>query len=117
VCHEVLDHTVLIKTILTRFADQADDAIQAMGTRVQNARHLGIVLEDEPRRDVPSHDQVRAAIDAWRARARAERRAAIDQAPSPAPDGAGRPLVLHDFQEEFGRFALGMRQLLPPGQP
>jgi phospholipase C len=117
VCHETLDHTVLIKTILTRFADQADDAIRAMGTRVQNARHLGIVLQDAPRGDIPAHDEVRADITAWRAQARADRRAAPDRAPSPAPDGAGRPLVLHDFQEEFGRFALSMRHLLPPSQP
>ena len=117
VCHETLDHTVLIKTILTRFAPTPEQSIQEMGTRVQNARHLGIVLEDAPRQDIPAHDEVRSALDVWRAQARADRRAAPDQAASPAPDGAGRPLVLHDFQEEFGRFALGMRHLLPPSQP
>jgi hypothetical protein len=37
---------------------------------------------------------------------------------SPAPDGAGRPFVLHDFQDDFLRFALSMRHAgLPSGQP
>ncbi|MFL5862760.1 MAG: alkaline phosphatase family protein [Solirubrobacteraceae bacterium] len=117
VCHETLDHTVLIKTILTRFAADPDQAAQRMGTRVQNAEHLGIVLEDAPRAGIPAHDEVRSALDDWRTKARADRRAAPDRAPSPAPDGAGRPLVLHDFQEDFGRFALAMRHLLPPSQP
>jgi phospholipase C len=117
VCHETLDHTVLIKTILTRFAPQPEQSIEAMGPRVQAAHHLGIVLEDVPRSDIPAHDEVRTALDIWRAKARADRRADPSQAPSPAPDGAGRPLVLHDFQEEFGRFSLAMRHLLPPSQP
>ena len=38
--------------------------------------------------------------------------------PSLAPDGAGHPLVLHDFQEQFLKFALTMRHLgQPPGRP
>jgi phospholipase C len=117
VCHETFDHTALIKTILTRFAADPSQAVQRMGTRVMNAQHLGIVLADEPRTDVPPHDEPRQALDDWRIRARADRRAAPDRAPAPAPDGAGRPLVLHDFQEDFGRFALAMRHLLPPSQP
>jgi phospholipase C len=117
VCHETLDHTVLIKTILTRFAANPDQAIQRMGQRVQNAHHLGILLEDAPRQDTAPADDAHAAIDAWRTEARARHQAAPDGATSPAPDGAGRPLVLHDFQQEFAHFALAMRHLLPPDQP
>jgi hypothetical protein len=37
---------------------------------------------------------------------------------SPAPDGAGNQLALHEFQEEFARFALAMHQAgLPFGEP
>jgi phospholipase C len=118
VCHETLDHTVLIKTILTRFAADPTQAVQRMGTRVVNAPHLGIVLGDEPRTDdIPPHDDVRRTLNEWRTSARADRRGSPDRAPSPAPDGAGRPLVLQDFQDDFGRFALAMRHLLPPNQP
>ena len=117
VCHETFDHTALIKTILTRFASNPDQAIQAMSERVRNAPHLGTVLLDSPRNDIPSHDDVRAAIDKWRTNATAVRRGDAANAPSPAPDGAGRPLLLHDFQEEFAKFALTLRQLLPPSQP
>lgn len=117
VCHETLDHTVLIKTILARFAANPQQAIENMGQRVENAHHLGIVLEDSPRTDIPPHDDPRAAIDRWRTQATALRRSVPQLASSPAPDGAGQPLILHDFQEEFERFALPMRHLLPPSQP
>ena len=117
VCHETFDHTSLIKTVLTRFAQDPDRAIQAMGERVRNAPHLGIVLQDSPRNDIPSHDEVRTAITHWRTNATAIRRGNPDKAPSPAPDGAGQALVLQDFQDEFARFALAMREILPPSQP
>jgi hypothetical protein len=88
-----------------------------MPTRVQNAADLGLVLQDQPRADSPDHAPVRKAIDAWRAAAQAARRAA-PKAPSPAPDGAGQPLQLQDFQHDFAKFALALRQGgLPPGQP
>jgi len=116
VCHDVFDHTALIKTILARFAANPQQAIQQMGVRVENARHLGIVLEAAPR-ETAAHDGPRAAIDAWRTMASARRRATPERTPSPAPDGAGQPLILHDFQQEFARFALPMRHLLPPSQP
>jgi phospholipase C len=117
VCHQTFDHTSLIKTILTRFAPDPDQAIRAMGQRVLNAPHLGTVLRDSPRDDIPSHHEVRTAITRWRANATALRRGNPDQAPSPAPDGAGQALVLQDFQNEFARFALPMREILPPDQP
>jgi hypothetical protein len=38
--------------------------------------------------------------------------------PSPAVDGAGHEMVLHDFQSEFLRFAMLMRHAgLLPGTP
>jgi phospholipase C len=115
VCHDSFDHTVLMKTILTRFADDPAQAIERMGPRVAAAPHLGVVLEPDPRRDIAPPDRARAAIDAWRATARGSRRPA--DGISPAPDGAGQPLVLHDFQNEFVHFALAMRHILPPSQP
>jgi hypothetical protein len=49
--------------------------------------------------------------------ARKERRSQKD-APSLAVDGAGHSFELHDFQDEFAKFALAMRDAgLPPGQP
>jgi phospholipase C len=117
VCHETFDHTVLMKTILTRFAPNPEQAIERMGQRVGAAPHLGVVLEAQPRNDIAPHDSARAAIDEWRTNARARRRAVPEQGPSSAPDGAGQPLVLQDFQAEFAQFALPMRHLLPPGQP
>lgn len=89
VCHDVFDHTTLIKTILTRFAKNPDDAIAQMGQRVQNAQHLGVTLRDEPRTDIPDAAPVRKAIDRWKAEAQERRRAAPDGALSQAPRWCG----------------------------
>ena len=122
--HEVFEHTSLIKTILTRFAPDPAQAIAQMPPRVASSRHLGVVLEDKPRTDIPPPDDARKAIEDWRTAAREQRPSRPVKpplghaAPSPAPDGAGQPLRLHDFQEEFLKFALAMRHAgLPPGQP
>ena len=118
VCHETFDHTSLIKTILRRFAADPDQALAQMSQRVQAARHVGVALADELRTDIPDHDDVQQKIDAWRTAARAKRQAAADQAPSPSPDGAGQPLILHDFQRDFVALTYTLRQAgLPPGQP
>jgi phospholipase C len=125
VCHQVFDHTSLIKTILTRFAKDPAAAIGQMPQRVASAAHLGQVLEDAPRTDIPPHEDVRATLDQWQLNAQKARRAAQEARPaapnplaSAAPDGAGQPFELQDFQEEFAKFALAMRQGgLPPGQP
>lgn len=118
VCHVRFDHTSLIKTILLRFAADPDRAIAQMGARVQHAEHLGVALAERPRTDVPDHDQVRERIAQWREQAHASRRGTSEQGVSRAPDGAGRPLELHEFQEEFVRFALAMRAAgLPHGEP
>ena len=117
VCHEVLDHTSLIATILRRFPANADEAIAAMPRRVQLAPHLGFALEDQPRTDIADHGHLREQLDRWRVEAREARRGQAAQ-PSPAADGAGHPMPLHDFQEDFLRFTLAMREKgLPPGQP
>ena len=124
VSHQVFQHTSLINTILTRFADDPAKAIKAMPKRVAASQHLGVLLQGTPRKDIPAPDAANTAIDAWRTAARAARRAdaaapsRAKQAVSPAPDGAGRELVLQDFQDEFLKFAVAMRQAgLPPGQP
>jgi phospholipase C len=118
VSHRTFDHTTLIKTILTRFAADPAHAIAQMPRRVADASHLGHVLESRPRADVPEPVAARTAMTEWRAKARVARQAAAGAHASRAPDGTGQPLVLHDFQQEFVKFALAMRAGgLPPGQP
>ncbi|HET6999425.1 MAG TPA: alkaline phosphatase family protein [Solirubrobacterales bacterium] len=118
VSHQTFEHTSLIATILRRFADDPETALQAMPERVRNAPHLGMLLEAEPRTDIEGREELREEMAQWRRAARSERRAAPDAAPSPAPDGAGHELELHDFQDEFVRFVLAMREHgLPPNQP
>jgi phospholipase C len=119
VCSQLFDHTALIKTILTRFAPDPERALARMPQRVKDAPHLGVVLQDEPRRDVASHDHLHDAIDEWRNMAREERRAGSDSTgPSAAADGAGQPLLLNEFQAEFARLAGALRKKgLPAGQP
>jgi phospholipase C len=118
VCHEQFDHTSLIKTILTRFAAEPEQAIARMGARVQHAQHLGTALGDAPRTDIPENDDARQQIANWRAHARATRRGTAAQGQSVARDGAGQPLGLHEFQEEFAKFALAIRHAgLPAGEP
>jgi phospholipase C len=116
VSHEVFEHTSLIATILRRFADDPEGALAAMPKRVREAPHLGVLLEKEPRTDLEPLALLRKEMSDWRREAREERRAQKDEA-SPAPDGAGHAFELHEFQEEFARFALLMRKALPPGQP
>jgi phospholipase C len=116
VSHEVFDHTSLIATILRRFAADPEQALAAMPKRVQEAPHLGVLLEDAPRTDLPPHGPLREEMSKWRHEAREERRSMKDAA-SAAPDGAGHEFELHDFQKEFAKFAVVMREALPPSQP
>jgi phospholipase C len=118
VSHEHFDHTSLIKTILLRFAADPVRAIADMGSRVQHAKHLGVLLDGQARAEIPDHHEVRTKIDQWREHARASRRGTTAQGQSVAPDGAGRELTLHEFQEEFVKFALAMRATgLRHGEP
>jgi phospholipase C len=117
VCHETFEHTSLIATILRRFAASPEQALRAMPERVRSAPHLGMLLEDEPRKDIGPRADLHAEMTEWRVKARADRRGANGSV-SAATDGAGHSFELHDFQEEFAKFALAMRDAgLPPGQP
>jgi phospholipase C len=110
------DHTTLIKTILLAFAANPSRAIGRMPTRVQRAPHLGGVLLDAPRTDVDDPRNARDLIDAWRQEARRRRAAllgdpAAGAAHSAAPDGAGHPLIMTEFQSDWHKFATTMRQV------
>jgi phospholipase C len=120
VCHTLFDHTTLIKTILNRFVSEEGGrrarALATMSSRVQAAPDLSEVLADAPRDDLPEPREMRPRIDENLALMRDARRAA--NSASRAPDGVGQLQELHDFQQEFLRFALAMRKRgLPPGQP
>jgi len=117
ISHTTFEHTSLIATILRRFAARPAEAIAAMPERVQHAPHLGELLEDEPRRDITDHGQLRADIDAWRNEARKARRGAHGK-PAPSGEGAGHKAALHDFQEEALQLGMVLRDMgLPPSQP
>jgi hypothetical protein len=114
--HVQFDHTTLIKTILLRFAQNPEQAIAAMGPRVQAAQHLGVLLQAEPSIDIAKHDTIQAGISQWRQQARIDR-APSEKGASTAPDGAGQQIVLNDFQREFFKLATELRKNLPPGMP
>ena len=123
VCHQLFDHTSLIKTILLRFAGDGERAIDEMSARVgherlKKANHLGMVLEDEPRTGIGDRGDLHDQLDRWRQTAREARRA-TEQKPSPLTgDGAGQEQARTDFQEEFVGYALAMRRAgLPSNQP
>ncbi len=121
---ETLEHTTLIATILRAFAEDSEQAMADMPTRVRHAPHLGALLEADPRPELldvkalqQEIDEARAQLDEWYARARLARRARAGKPSQVTDGGAGRPQPLHDWQEEFLSFALAMREAgLPPGQ-
>ena len=118
VCHDFFDHTSLMKTILLRFAPNPDAAIKAMGTRVERAQHLGVVLSDEPTTDTASHEQLFGQFDEWRIKAREQRRTAAPGQPSRAPDGAGQNWNPTELQRDITALSAALRQSgLPPGKP
>jgi phospholipase C len=117
VCHDTFEHTSLISTILRRFAADPTSALAAMPKRVRSGPHLGSILSDEARSDVPDHGELRSRMDEWRTEARRKRRSRRGER-AELSDGAGHELRLHQFQEEFMQFALAMRESgLPPGRP
>jgi phospholipase C len=117
VCKETFDHTTLIKTILRRFAADPEQAIRQMPERVQAAPDLGAVLQHDVRTDVSDHASVKEQLDQWRSRARAEREGRAQDV-SVAPDGAGQPLVLNEFQADFLGLAQAIQHLgLPANHP
>jgi phospholipase C len=116
VCHEApngeaFDHTALIRSILIAFADDPKEAIRKMGGRVAGRKaHIGHTLQDAPRTDLPTEAaKPEERLRQWREEARAARLAAERGQPSIAPDGAGQPFVLTDFQRDFVKFASAMR--------
>ena len=112
---ETLEHTSLPRTILERFG--AEGAVAKMSGSVGGARDLSGVLLDSPRTDIPDHAFLHEKINTWRRDSREAHRA-DESGTSAASEGAGQPVVLHDFQAEFARFALAMRDIgLPPGHP
>jgi phospholipase C len=111
VCHELFDHTSLIKTILLPFSRDPEQALARMPARVQKAQDLSVILQDQPRTELPSHEHRRPIIDRWHLRARAERRARGPYQASSAVDGARHPLVLTDYQAEFVRFAQAIERI------
>jgi phospholipase C len=109
---EAWDHTALIRSILkVCLGDEAQGAIDAMGGRVKDRRaHLGLMLEDKPRTDLPREaSDTGLRLRQWRDEAREARTSADRGQRSVAPDGAGHPFLLTDFQEEFVSFAAAMR--------
>lgn len=72
VCHQLFDHTSILKTILQRFCRGADGALPAMGARVAAARGLGVALDLAQPRPAPVlpasvHEQRRRWEDELRA--------------------------------------------------
>jgi hypothetical protein len=117
VCHTQFDHTSLISTILRRFAASPDQALKNMGKRTQRAADLGVCLRGSAPHDIPSHSYLHEVLAGRRLEARARRRPATG-GPSPATDGAGHEMILHDFQTGFLKFAMLMRHAgLRPGTP
>jgi phospholipase C len=116
VCHEApgdeaWDHTALIRSILLAYAREPQKAIRAMGGRVAERKsHVGLMLEDAPRTDLPKAAKPEQQLRVWREDARAARIAAARAERSVAPDGAGQPVVLTDFQEEWVQFTVAMRE-------
>jgi hypothetical protein len=107
---------MLICTILQRFAADPEQAIARMGPRVAKATHLGEVLLDEPRDDIPEPEREPRSTPGAPRRGRA----GVGQETSGlVRTGRSRPAFRHTrVQEQFVRFALAMRAIgLPPGQP
>jgi hypothetical protein len=106
------DHTSIIKTILVAFAQDPKVALDAMPLRVQRAPHLGSLL-GAVRTDIDNPRNARQLMNIWRAEAIQRRRAQLradGSARALAPDGAGQPVVLTNFQVEIHNALTAMKQ-------
>ena len=105
------DHTSIMKTVFTRFC-QKDGQIPAMTARAAASNHLGhLLIDGEPRADVPDHSKAALALTDWRVKW-AEARFADPTA------AANRPRVLTDLQNGFYEVARLLRHAgLPGGHP
>jgi hypothetical protein len=79
-----------------------------MPRRVQRAPHLGGLL-GPVRTDVDDPRNARDLMNTWRAQAMQRRRAQAAGALAPAPDGAGQPIVLTEFQADVHNAATAMK--------
>ncbi len=121
VCKDLFDHTSLIKTILLRFASQ--EAVAAMSAqvghrRIEEANHLGLVLDETPRAETPDRGNLHRAVEEWRRAGRRARRSAEQGQASTRGDGAGHRQELTDLADDVTAVSIAMRAAgLPPGQP
>jgi phospholipase C len=107
------DHTTILKTILLAFAQDPDAALAGMPRRVQRAPHLGSLL-GPVRTDIDDPRNTRDLMDTWRAEATQRRRAQLRDNGTTgalAPDGAGQPVVLTDFQGEIQNVVTAMKRI------
>jgi phospholipase C len=109
------DHTSIVKTILLRFCRDASGKIPDMGERVNNAIHLGALLDLPAARPAEPRSAYQHLIDrltAWRAevfRARITGEMGVE---------AAHPDDLNDLQEEVLAAKQELRKRgLPEGQP
>ena len=111
----VFDHTSIIKTILLRFAQDSNNNIPDMGTRVNRATHLGSLLTlDSPRPPVALQavEHLISRVATWRTELLSER--LRDQARGFAPG----PPKLNELQQGVIKAKARLRaEGLPPGQP
>jgi phospholipase C len=111
------DHTSIIKTILTRFSDRAEEGLHAMGPRTEAARDLGELLTlpaDRPRERAPQEDLQRLAdeVATWKGKAYREH---LLEAPTP---GERVFEAVSDLQRDIIGNAIALRQDgLSPGKP
>ncbi|MDX6705326.1 MAG: phospholipase [Solirubrobacteraceae bacterium] len=107
------DHTSVIKTILLAFAKDPKAALAAMPPRVRRAPHLGSLL-GPVRTDIDDPRNARDLMDAWRAEATQRRRAQLREdgrTGAVAPDGAGQPVVLTEFQTDVHNAVTAVKRI------
>jgi phospholipase C len=113
--NSVFDHTSIIKTILLRFCQKADGSIPDMGTRVNQAAHLGSLLTLPTPRPAPPVAAFQHLINRmadWKAQVFKEHM--LLQARGLV---AAKP-KLNELQEGIIKAKAQLRtQGLPPGQP
>lgn len=105
-----LNHTSIIKTLLLRFCLR-EGRIPDMGVRVAAANHLGALLGEEARTEIPDHGGVAEQMEGWRA--------AWDAARFANPqEEAIHPKRLNDLQNGMAKAHRALREAgLPAGHP
>jgi len=125
-CHDVFDHTSIIKTALLRFCgERAWDAIEAMGPRVAQARDLGALLTEPDPRAAPDPDPARVVDPLVERGAREIRRRLLHPLAEAAPMHGVEPVgsirrligILRKAVGEFVAKRFGRRVTLPGARP